>query len=254
MEIQQKEKESLAAYIHRFKREAKRCTFTNNADTICIFVKGLKNAHTLAVHVYKKGPQTLSDTISEVEKLQAALQLTATLLCSSTINMMSNEGDQCFQWQELGHTAHHCPNIRCFDSDEYGHLAADSPDKIPPTGIPSHPKRYRFNTRHHTRSTSRYCHRDKHRYKRSRSLSHSHNLQSHSQNSPHSHRVHSRSNHRCPHRSTSCSHHSSSYYYHHNMPHRRSSTYRSSSTHSKDHSRSRTCTPYKPSMTASSKP
>ena len=42
MEIQQKEKESLAAYIHRFKREAKTCNFTNNTARICIFVKGLK--------------------------------------------------------------------------------------------------------------------------------------------------------------------------------------------------------------------
>ena len=41
MDIQQKDKESIAAYIHRFKREAKRCNFTNNA--IRIFVKGLKN-------------------------------------------------------------------------------------------------------------------------------------------------------------------------------------------------------------------
>ena len=72
MDIQQKDKESLAAYIHRFKREAKRCKFTNNAATIRIFVKGLKNAHTLAAHVYEKGPQTLADTIREVEKLQAA--------------------------------------------------------------------------------------------------------------------------------------------------------------------------------------
>ena len=29
MEIQEKEKESLAAYIHHFKTEAKRCNFTN---------------------------------------------------------------------------------------------------------------------------------------------------------------------------------------------------------------------------------
>ena len=79
MEIQQKERESLAAYNHRFKREAKTCNFTNNTSTICIFVKGLKNAHTLAACVYEKGPQTLSDAISEVEKLQAAQQLTATL-------------------------------------------------------------------------------------------------------------------------------------------------------------------------------
>ena len=34
MDIQQKDKESLAAYIHRFKRETKRCNFTNNAATI----------------------------------------------------------------------------------------------------------------------------------------------------------------------------------------------------------------------------
>ena len=72
MDIQQKDKESLAAYIHRFKSEAKRCNFTNNAAKIMIFVKGLKNAHTLAACVYEKGPQTLADAISEVEKLQAA--------------------------------------------------------------------------------------------------------------------------------------------------------------------------------------
>ena len=69
-----------------------RCSFINNAATICIFVKGLKNAHTLAACVYEKGPQKLSDAISEVEKLEAAQQLTATLLPSSTVNMMSNEG------------------------------------------------------------------------------------------------------------------------------------------------------------------
>ena len=55
MEIQQKEKESLTAYIHHFKREAKRCNFANNATTIRIFVKGLRNAHTLATQVYEKG-------------------------------------------------------------------------------------------------------------------------------------------------------------------------------------------------------
>ena len=59
MDIQQKDNQSLAAYIHRFKWEAKRCNFTNNAATIKIFVKGLRNAHTLAAHVYEKGPQTL---------------------------------------------------------------------------------------------------------------------------------------------------------------------------------------------------
>ena len=72
MEIQQKEKEPLAPCIHHFKREARRCNFTNNAASIQFFVKGLKNAHTLATKIYEKGPQTLADAISEVERLQAA--------------------------------------------------------------------------------------------------------------------------------------------------------------------------------------
>ena len=51
MDIQQKEKESLAAYVHHFKWEASRCKFDNYATTIRIFIKGLKNAHTLATKV-----------------------------------------------------------------------------------------------------------------------------------------------------------------------------------------------------------
>ena len=48
MDIQPKEKESLAAYIYHFKWEASRCKFENDATTIRIFIKELKNAHTLA--------------------------------------------------------------------------------------------------------------------------------------------------------------------------------------------------------------
>ena len=91
--------------MHHFKREAKRCNFTNNATTIRNVVKGLKDAHTLAARIYEKGLQTLADAISEVEKLQAAQQLTATLIPSSTVNVMSNEEDHCFQCQEAGHIA-----------------------------------------------------------------------------------------------------------------------------------------------------
>ena len=72
MDIQQKEKESVAAYIHRLKTKARRCNFTNDIATIRIFIKGLKNAHSLVTHIYEKAPQTLMDAISEVEKLNAA--------------------------------------------------------------------------------------------------------------------------------------------------------------------------------------
>ena len=136
MEIQQKEKESLTAYIHHFKRETNRCNFDNNAAMIWIFIKGLRNVHTLATRVYEKGPQTLADAIREVEKLQAAQQLTTALLPSSTVNIMLSDDDKCFQCQESGHMAHHCPHIKCIDCDKYGHVAADCPDKIPPSGTP----------------------------------------------------------------------------------------------------------------------
>ena len=105
MDIQLQEKESLATYMHQFKMEAKYCNFTNDAATIRILLKGLRNADSLAARIYKKDPQTLKDAITEVEKHNAAQQITATILPSSMVNIMSNKDDQCFQCQEPGHIA-----------------------------------------------------------------------------------------------------------------------------------------------------
>ena len=44
----------------------------------------------------KKDCRLLADAIGEVVKLQAAQQLKATLLPSSTVNVMSREEDHCF--------------------------------------------------------------------------------------------------------------------------------------------------------------
>ena len=101
MEIQQHEKESLSAYIHQFRTVAKRCNFTNDVATIRIFIKDLKNTHSLATHIYEKGLQMLNDAISEVEKL-ITVQLTATITPPSIINMMTNDENKCFQCQEHG--------------------------------------------------------------------------------------------------------------------------------------------------------
>ena len=87
MEIQQKDNETLAAYIHHFKTVAKQCAFNNDTVAIHIFVKGLWDAHT------KKYPQTLAEVITLVEKLNAAQQLTVTLT-PSTVSMMSNNVKQ----------------------------------------------------------------------------------------------------------------------------------------------------------------
>ena len=94
MDIQQTDRESLATYVHRFKQEGRRCKFNNDAATIRIFLKGLKNAHTIATKVYEKGPQNLADAIKEVEKLQATQQITSTLLPTSLVNTMTSDNDR----------------------------------------------------------------------------------------------------------------------------------------------------------------
>ena len=130
--------------------------------------------HTLTTKVYEKGPQNLADTIKEVEKLQAAQQLTSTLLPPSSVNTMSSDDDKCFQCQETGHMACYCSHIRCFYCNNYGHIAVDCPDKIPPLGTPA---RFRDNTtsKHdrlmslsHNDTRHYHCdHRDRHRFSRS---------------------------------------------------------------------------------------
>ena len=69
MEIQQKDSETLTAYIHRFKKEAKHCDFDSHPAKISIFLKGLINSSKIAPGVYEKGPTTIEDTIGIVEKI-----------------------------------------------------------------------------------------------------------------------------------------------------------------------------------------
>ena len=132
----------------------------------------------------------------------------------------------------------YCPNVCCFRCDKYGHIVGDCPDRIPPSGTPTCCHRQNSNTRHHARSTSRCHHRDMYWHSRSRSQSQPHRYRSHSHQD--SHRGHSRSHNRHSghhHSSTSC-HHCSTHHFCLNTPHR-SSSCRSSSTHSRDCSRSR---------------
>ena len=43
------------------------------------------------------------DAISDIEKLNAAQQLTAMIIPTSTVNVMLNNEECCFQCQEPGH-------------------------------------------------------------------------------------------------------------------------------------------------------
>ena len=54
MEIQQRDNETLAAYVHQFKTEAKRCDFNSDTVPIHIFVKDHQDAQTVAVKIYEK--------------------------------------------------------------------------------------------------------------------------------------------------------------------------------------------------------
>ena len=57
MEIQEKNNETLAAYVYHFKTAAMWCAFDNDTVAINIFVKGLLDTHTTAAKIYKKDPQ-----------------------------------------------------------------------------------------------------------------------------------------------------------------------------------------------------
>ena len=70
MEIQQQEKESLAAYVHWFKTEAKDATL-QMMPLPSESYQGTEECPQLGYPIYKKGPQMLTDAVLEVEKLYA---------------------------------------------------------------------------------------------------------------------------------------------------------------------------------------
>ena len=70
------------------------------------------NVNSLVTCIYEKGQQMLNDAISKVEKLNAVQQLTTMIIPPSTVNIMSNDEDHCFQCQGLGYITRNCPNIR----------------------------------------------------------------------------------------------------------------------------------------------
>ena len=255
MDIQQTDKESLATYVHRLKREANKCKFDNDAATIRIFLKGLKNVYTLATKVYEKGPQTLAKAIREVEKLQATQQLTSSLLPVSSVNAMSSDQERCFQCQEVGHMACYCPHIRCYDCNNYGHVAMDCPDKILPSGTPAHcrpgpsERSQRSSSRYNSQtSRSHHGHR-RSRFSCSRSQPHDHSYRSSSCHDPRRRR--SRSFHRSSHHQFSRDRSSSSHHYCHDTPHCRQSTSRhASQDDSRSHHKTRK-QQYKPSQGSS---
>ena len=90
--------ETLTAYIHRFKKEVKHCDFDSHPAKIRIFLKGLINSSRIAPSVYEKGPTTIEDAISIVEKISSAQCIAVSFSQNHQISMMKR-----------GRNEHHAP-------------------------------------------------------------------------------------------------------------------------------------------------
>ena len=122
MEIQWKDSETLTAYIHRFKKEAKHCNFDSYPAKIRIFLEGLINSSRIAPSVYKKGPTTIEDAISIVEKISSAQCIAASFSQNHQISMMKR-GRSEHHTPEHHHalTHHQLINQDCSNCGQIGH-------------------------------------------------------------------------------------------------------------------------------------
>ena len=141
MEIQQRDSETLIAYIHRFKKEAKHCDFDSHPAKIRIFLKGLINSSKIAPSVYEKGPTTIKDAIGIVEKIRSAQCIAALFSQNHQISMMKRgptnhhmPNQDCSNCGQLGHPWFTCPCIICDGCNQRGHIYRHCWDRIPPSG------------------------------------------------------------------------------------------------------------------------
>ena len=147
MEIQQKGSETLIAYIHRFKKEAKHCNFDSHPAKIRIFLKGLINSSKIAPGVYEKGPTTIEDAIGIVEKISSAQRIAASFSLNHQISMMKRgptdhqtPNQDCSNCGQLGHPWFTCLRIICDECNQRGHIYRHCWDRIPPSGTASPPE------------------------------------------------------------------------------------------------------------------
>ena len=153
MEIQQKDSETLTAYIHRFKKEAKHCDFDSHPARIRIFLKGLINSSRIAPSVYEKGPTAIEDAIGIVEKISSAQWIAASFSQNHQISMMKrgpNEyqapnhhhtiNQDCSNCGQLRHPWFTCPRIICDGCNQRGHIYRHCWDRIPLSGTSSPPE------------------------------------------------------------------------------------------------------------------
>ena len=166
METQQKDSETLTAYIHKFKKEAKHCDFDSHPAEIRIFLKGLINSSKIAPGVYEKGPETIEDAISTVMKISSAQCIVASFSQNHQISMMRRgstnhhtPSQKCSNCGQSGHPWFTCPHIICDACNQCGHIYRHCWDRIPPSGTVSPPKGRHNNRRRlsHPRYSRNRC-------------------------------------------------------------------------------------------------
>ena len=152
MEIQQKDSETLAAYIHRFKKEAKHCDFDSHPAKIRIFLKGPINSSKIAPGVYEKGPTAIEDAIGIVEKISSAQRIAASFSQNHQISMMKRgstdhhtPSQDCSNCGQLGHPWFTFPCIICNGCNQCGHIYRHCWDRIPPSRTVSPSKSHHNN-------------------------------------------------------------------------------------------------------------
>ena len=155
MEIQQKDSETLTAYIHRFKKEAKHYDFDSHPAKIRIFLKRLINSSRIALRVHEKGPTTIEDAIGIVEKISSAQHIAVSFSQNHQISMMkrgSNDrhtpnhhnklNQDCSNCGQVGHPWFTCPHIICDGCNQHGHIYRHCWDRILPSGTTSPPNNH----------------------------------------------------------------------------------------------------------------
>ena len=110
------------------------------------------NCSKIAPGVYEKGPNTIEDAISIVEKISSAQCIAASFSQNHQISMMKRAStnhhtpsQDCSNCGQLGHPWFTCPRIVCHGCNQYDHILRYCWDRIPPSGTVSPPKGWHSN-------------------------------------------------------------------------------------------------------------
>ena len=186
MEIKQG-KDSLPAYVHRFRKDMKKASFTDTTAAIGIFLKGLTKATILAPKVYEENPTTLDEAITIVENAQAAVDATTAIIKEEPQRVTQITSQETYNRAPTAIVSYRdypnlpcscnperphvrlCQNACCKNCNFYGHWGQDclnsqqnknnhgrNHDRYPPRSRSRGYDRYRSHSREYNRDRNNY--------------------------------------------------------------------------------------------------